>query len=532
MTNRNALLLGVAVLVLAALVAQMVIDPSPENVSVACIACASSLSVLLYIYWTRALDTHPLSTFAIFGFCFTTQMGALLFQSADGEAITRFLRQPAATFGWLAAYQWTAMAAHGVYRLFSRQSERGQGPRAAQAGQGGIIRRLLHFAGLYAPPSPAVLWGVSVLGLFGIVFGGIPNTVGKVFHGMSFLAWAPFLIPIFIVEFGAVYARLHRQILFVAAYAVFIAVLAMAANARGMMLSGLMTVSLFLALTALRSRGRFKPRFAVYGMVLAAGLAVLSYPVDDLVTAMRIARKDRGHVDIFRMVENTLNNFQRKDLLEAERNAGQFISLNSNYDEVYFNSELKARLVETKFHDNALYFGSRLSAADSERLVDTTVDFLWSILPQPVLDALGIELTKKTVSFSMGDYMSYLGATGNVGGFRTGSGVAHGLALFGPAFLPVMFLLFFVVFWSIDLLAYVGPGGRVSMSALGLLGIWPMFQYGICTESITGLLGYIVRGLPQNVFIYAVAVGAASLALRLLHYTPPRLPEAVARGGA
>ncbi len=530
MTNRNALLLGVAVLVLAALVAQMVINPSVENVGVACIVTASSLSVLLYIYWTRALDTHPLSTFALFGFCFTTQMGALLFQSADGEAITRFLRQPGTTFGWLAAYQWTAMAAHGAYRLFSRRNERAP---SALTFREGPLRSLLRAIGLYTPPRPAVLWAVSVLGLFGIVFGGIPTTVGRVFHGMSFLAWAPFLIPIFIVEFGSAYARLHRQILFVAAYAVFIAVLAMAANARGMMLSGLMTVSLFLALTALRSQARFKPKFAVYGVVLAAGLAVLSYPVDDLVTAMRIARKDRGHVDIFRMVENTLYNFQRDDLLKAERKAGQFVSLNSNYDEVYFNSELKGRLVETKFHDNALYFGSRLSGADSDRLADTTVDFLWSILPQPALDALGVDLTKKESNFSMGDYMSYLGATGKVGGFRTGSGVAHGLALFGPAFLPVMFLLFFVVFWSIDLLAYVGLSGRVSMSALGLLAIWPMFQYGICTESITGLLSNLVRGLPQNVLIYTVAIAGASLGLRLLPFTRSRsLQVALARGGA
>lgn len=530
MTNRNALLSGLAVLVLAALVAQMVIAPTPENVSVACIACASSLSVLLYIYWTRALDTHPLSTFAIFGFCFTTQMGALLFQSADGEAITRFLRQPAATFGWLAAYQWTAMAAHSAYRLFSRRRE---GDAARLEFRGGVLRTLLGAAGLYAPPAPAVLWSVALLGLFGIVFGGIPNTVGKVFHGMGFLAWAPFLIPIFIVEFGAAYARLHRQILFVVLYAVFIAVLAMAANARGMMLSGVMTVSLFLALTALRSQTRFKPKFAVYGVLLAAGLAVLSYPVNDLVTAMRIARKDRGHVNIFRMVENTLYNFQRDDLLKAERNAGKFISLNSNYDEVYFNTELQGRLVETKFHDNALYFGSRLSAADGDRLLDTTTDFLWSILPQPVLDKLGVDLAKKSVSFSMGDYMSYLGATGSVGGFRTGSGVAHGLALFGEAFLPVMFLLFFVVFWSIDLLAYALPSGRVAVSALGLLGIWPLFQYGICTESITGLLSYIVRGLPQNVVIYTVAIACASLGLRMWSRMPARrLQPLAARGGA
>ncbi|PZP34339.1 MAG: hypothetical protein DI603_05100 [Roseateles depolymerans] len=529
MTNRNALLLGVAVLVLAALVAQMVIGPSAENIGVACIVTASSLSILLYIYWTRALDTHPLSTYALFGFCFTTQMGALLFQSGGGEAITRYLRQPGTTFGWLAAYQWTAMAAHAAYRVFS---ERRAGANPRFAFSEGPLRRLLRVIGLYSAPSPGVLWAVSVFGLFGILFGGIPNTMGKVFHGMSFLAWAPFLIPIFIVEYGASYARPSRQLPFVAAYTVFIAVLAMAANARAMMLSGLMTVSLFLALTALRSQARFKPKFLVYGVVLAAGLAVLSYPVNDLVTAMRIARKDRGHIDIFRMVENTLYNFQRDDLLKAERSAGQFISLNSNYDELYFNSELEGRLVETKFHDNALYFGSRLSAADNERLLETTADFLWAILPQPVLDKLGVDLAKKSVFFSMGDYMSYLGATGKVGGFRTGSGVAHGLALFGEAFLPVMFLLFFVVFWSIDLLAYALPSGRVAVSALGLLGIWPLFQYGICTESITGLLSYIVRGLPQNVLIYTVAIACASLGLRMWSRMPARrLQPLVARGG-
>ena len=66
------------VLALLAFAAQFAIDFTPDNIAASCVVLASSLAILLYILWTGAIQTHPLSTFAIFGFCVTSQLGALL----------------------------------------------------------------------------------------------------------------------------------------------------------------------------------------------------------------------------------------------------------------------------------------------------------------------------------------------------------------------------------------------------------------------------------------------------------------------
>ena len=160
------------------------------------------------------------------------------------------------------------------------------------------------------------------------------------------------------------------------------------------------------------------------------------------------------------------------------------------------------RLMETKFHDNALYYAKRLTDKDADRLLDFTGDALWATLPDPMLKAMEIDVDKKSVAYSMGDYISYLGGAGDVGGFRTGSGLAQGLALGGYAF-PIIYLLICpILFLAQDLLSFRSREGEVWISALGMLGIWRMFQYGITAESLEGMFMSVARGLPQNIILY------------------------------
>ena len=58
------LFIGLALLAFAA---QFIIDFTPDNIAASCLVLASSLAILVYILWTDAIQTHPLSTFAIFG---------------------------------------------------------------------------------------------------------------------------------------------------------------------------------------------------------------------------------------------------------------------------------------------------------------------------------------------------------------------------------------------------------------------------------------------------------------------------------
>ena len=55
------------------------------------------------------------------------------------------------------------------------------------------------------------------------------------------------------------------------------------------------------------------------------------------------------------------------------------------------------------------------------------------------------------------------------------------------------------------------------LSALGMLGTWRMFQYGITAESLQGFLMAVVRGLPQNILIYLLCFYLARSATVMLN---------------
>lgn len=502
MSQSRFVLLLLLSLVVLAFGAQFLIDGRIDNIAAATVVTASSLLVLLYLLWTSALQTHPLSTFALLGFCLTTHMGALLAQSATGTSLTNDLRQPLNTFMTLGFYQLVAVASHALYRLFYKTPSMTSTSRPPP-----IFRSLLQGLKLYAVPTVGALWLMGFIGLFSLLLSGGEGLLNRVAQGANFVAWAPFLIPMYATQQGPAYCNTRRHYLLLGLYALVIVLYGLAANARGMMLAGIMTVALFALLQILRSSRKVTSKQVFRVGVLAVVAAALAIPVGDLVTAMAVARKDRGKVSTYKMVENTLYFATQPQILREQRQRDRFVSLREGYDEVYFANPLISRLVETKFHDNALYFGSRLSDRDARRIFDTTGEFLWATLPQPVLKAFDVEIDKGTLNFSMGDYMSYLGGAGNagvLGSFRTGSGIAQGIAIFGLGFWPLMFLFFPILFLAVDVLAYRARDGAVVISALGMLGIWRMFQYGISAESLQYLIQSVIRALPQNILLFVV----------------------------
>ena len=205
MTVRRAILIFLISATILAFVIQIAIDPSLVNSATACIVMVSSLSVLLYIHWTTAIETHPLSTFTLLGFCVTSQLGALLAQTAFGTAVSASLYDPLYTFGTLAFYQWIALAIHGVYRFFSLR--RAAGPQ--------VLRGVFDHLGVYKIPPVGTLWFMGFVGLVTFSLSHYQNIVGKLAGGFTFLIMAPFLIIFYRREVGEAYcdAKLHRGLL-------------------------------------------------------------------------------------------------------------------------------------------------------------------------------------------------------------------------------------------------------------------------------------------------------------------------------
>jgi hypothetical protein len=502
MSYSRLILLGLMGLTLMALFAQLAIDFSPDNLASSSIVFASSIAVLLYLLWTPALQTHPLSTFAVFGFGVTTQLGALLGQTAYWTSLADNLRQPIATFTMLAAFQVLAIIAHTGYRWLMPPPD---------ADRGSLPRHLLRKAGLYNTPSTGVLWFLGYFGLIAFVLGGgREGAFGKIMQGLAFLTWAPFLIPMYIIQLGESYSSWRKQWPYLLVFMGLVVLLGLAANARQVMLAGFVTIALFALLGALRSTapvsGKQVFRIGLVGVVLV-GLAI---PLSDLAIAMVVARKARGNVSPVQMVEQTFYYWQRPDEIAAYKARAE-ADTTRGYDEYYFANPLLARLVETKFHDNSFYFVSTFTRSDDSLLAKTTGDLFWTILPDPVIKSLGVSIDKKALEFSIGDYLSYLSQGATLGSRRTGSMLAQGVALLGAGFVIVYLGFCFATFAMIDLLSFRNRSGQVVLSAVGMLAVWKLFQYGITSDSLHGWVIGTLRNIPQNIVLFLVVATIARI---------------------
>jgi len=484
-------------LCLASLAAQMAIDFSSVNVAAASIVFASSAAMLLYLLWTPAIRSHPLSTLALLGFCVTTQMGALLVQSATLTPISFNLRLPLETFGLLAAFQAVAMLMHVAHRWLCAPA--GGNPDA-------LARRALAALGVYDPPGTGALWLMGWAGLVSLFIGGLGDSpTHKVFEAIAFLAWAPYLIPMFLLRLGRAYCRPAPQMALLVAYSLLIVLIGIASNSRQVILLGFTTVGLFALLTVLRLDAPLQWRRVGQVAGVFALLGVLAIPAGQLATAMVVARDVRGHASGAEMVAKTLRYATDAQALATERELAAR-QVQARYDEHYFSNPLVARFVETKFHDNAFFFAFSLTAADREMLADTTQRWLWAILPQPALDALGLGIDKADLWFSMGDYLAHLGQGGPLGGFRTGSALAQGLALMGAGFFVLYGALCLLMYTLFDLLARRGRDGEVAISAVGMLMIWELFINGVTNESLHAWLGFVIRLLPQALVFFVLVL--------------------------
>lgn len=479
---------------------QFMIDFSTANIAANCIVFTSVLTALLYFRWSKALDTHPLSSFAVFGFCVTSQLGALFAQSFSLVSLSDNLRQPLITFSLLAMYQGIALFCHALYRMLSSTS-------VNNLNKSGLFRSMLGALGIYATPSVVNIWIMGGIGLFSLLL----SYISPVANGLSFLAWTPFLIPLYLQQLGPVYCNAKRNYLLLVAYSALVGLMAMAFNARGMMLTGLATVMLLFLLVGMRSHKPVTaPMLLKFGMIGLLGLA-LSWPASNMVTAMVIARKDKFKVPLTEMVTKTIDNFFDPEKLADYNEQVVVKDLRSSYDETYIANPMVARFVITKFHDNAIYFAGKISDKGADEVWRVSQDYFWAMLPQPWLDGLKIDVDKDKLYFSMGDLLVNLAIGTPLSGQRTGSIFGQGWIMVGNLFPIVYFFMCLVLFAAIDIFAIRTATGVATLSVIGMIHVWPNFLFGITADSLHQLLNSAVRGVVQSVILYAIIFAIAKL---------------------
>lgn len=522
MSVKHAILNAMMLVTLLALPVQCLIDPSAVNIGAVCIVVTSSLVLLSYIKWGGAAEDQPLSTIALFGFLVTTQLGALLVQTVYLTPLRYSLYTPLYTFGTMAFYQAIAMLMHVIYRFFHLH----------RAGEEGVIRGFVRWSGIYTVPPSGALWFMAFVGLCSFVLSSREGILSKIGSGFNFLAWAPFLIPIFIREIGPTYCNARRNLSGLAVYTGFVILMGIALNVRVIMLIGVITVALIYFLIGIRNTAPLQRKSLIKLGVAALVMAALSVPVSNLTTAMAIARGSRGKLPPIAMIQKTISIFRRPALIEEYRRENSSASRTAAYDEFYIANPLLARFVETKFHDNMLHSASLITSdLARDRLWQATSNATWSALPTPLLKVFDVYVDKHDLEFSMGDYMVHLTRGLPLAGHKTGSMFAQGIALMGPLFPMVYALIIFLKFALMDLLQIRNESGGSRLSALAMMSLWIYFYRGAVQDAISNDVTFIIRNFAQTLLIYVIILGVTRIMFGVRRWNEGLSPASTAQHG-
>ncbi|RZL02115.1 MAG: hypothetical protein EOP36_08815 [Rubrivivax sp.] len=490
---------------------QWLIDPQVENLNCVALVVLSSSLVIQYLWRSRSPIEHPLSSLALLGMCVTTQYAALVAQTLGWTSFTALLRWPQTTFLVLGSVQLLAVGTHWVYRHLA----------VTQAISDFTAHKVLSPLGALSIPPINTLWTMTAIGLVSMATAGGTATGdagGKALQAFSFLAYMPFLILIYHRRLGDAYCDIKKHGPLILAYVGILILVAMARNGRQLMAIGPVQAALIFLVYFLQDptpiTGRTIRRLAA--LTIAVSIAIVLFA--DLAVAMVINRDKVAILKPRELIEETIQTLADRTRLRQYRQAAQDGAELNRYDEAYLDNPVIARFSETKFHDNNIEIATRTTESERRAIWQLTEDKVLAILPQPVLDAMGLKVDKNELMFTFADYNRYLteGPDGTLGGYATGSVWGHIIALFGLAWAPMVVVLMLLPSYVI-LDGFSRRGHGFDIAPMAMCSTWVIFIYGLGGDSLVYNIGFYLRDFPQRLAIYLVVYAGVRYTLMLFH---------------
>ena len=495
--------------VLAGCVAiQCFLDASIENIACAVLVfCVSALTVRLLVV-RSVIIAVPLAVVSVLGFNVATMSGALLVQTLSLRPLIFNLHVPEVTFASCGGFQVSLLVALFILRHC----------RMPKQIAGLVNRRVMKPLGLMNMPSQAQLWIMGIVGCAALAWTATVMYTGavqygdvgsKLAFGFIFLAYAPYLIPLRGV-FGASKQKTGgKQIALLGLYTVLLIVIGILRNSRGAFAVGVSNLGLSLLLAAAVGQIQVSKKAKQRIIGLASAVLIASPILSDLSTAMIIVRSQRSAISSTQLLSDTLNTFQNKDELERFRQTVTTFVSGASYDETYISNPFAARFVVTKFFDNTLSYDWIWNGSYRSQIWRVTSDKMVALIPSPLLAIVGVGKIKGDLEFSIGDYLYYLRSGIGLGGYRTGSPLGHGVALFGGlVFLAVVpiYLIGFILTNAMTLRTDAG----IRISPLILMQMMTVY-FLASGDSLLVPMEYMLRGLPQSAAIYMAVLWIARL---------------------
>ncbi len=514
-------------------VLQCVFFPGLSNFTcISYVVMAWLLNSLIFLN-PKVLKNHPLSSFLIIGFTCTQFYFPLVFTTIEGKALINNLEMPQQVFTHSMLSLLVLVLVHAIYRRACYKT-------ASTPSRGPALLKNLHF---FEAPSDMQIWLMGILGLvamfcssFILKAGG--NTEvgigGKIIEGFISFTYAPFFIP-----FGKLYGKkkmpgrsLAVKLLI---FTVILFIISIGRNSRGAFMVGFTSLGfafgLGLMLGIIKTR-LFTLRNAV---ILFFGIWLLTGPFSDLGTAMVLVRYQRDDIPKSELVGLTLEAYKDKKAIE------QYLlntkTRKTDWDESYLDNIFLARFCNIKFNDISISLASQIED-DNYNMRDFTINRIWAIFPQPLLNVLKPNFDKnEVVEMSFGDYLRYQVSKSPVllGSYVSGNFSGTGMAAFGWWYLLILGIAMFPAYFLIDLLHvknYVSVLPSVQMNSVqrrfslcALLNLTSTFQF-LPAESVANVIQFLLRGWLQMIVLYFVLFYVTKMISNLLdpiaHFFNPK----------
>ena len=510
---------GYCALVLAAAAAQVLFFFNAEdNLLATAIALVSSLVGIAYALDGERFRRHPVSALILLLYTTTATSGALLVKTLEWTPVADRLLVPLTTFTVLFVMQVSLIVADRIYLK----------SQLLGAAREFLSRSVLRRTGILVWPSDGQLWMLGGMGCVSVLLTGtdfessasfgMASAGEKLFRVFGFLKFAPFLIP-FRGALSGLPVRTRSPLLLLGGYFVGLVVISFATNSRSTFADAIPTIGICALIAVGLGRMDLRritiPKLIVFLLVAAIGGILLSR----VALAMVVVRDFRTNANIGMLVGLTIDALFSNEWLEIAKAKMDTSVMVANYSETYVDSRFFGRFLLTKFHDNILYYFSLMGPDQVTSYKGFMSARLWATLPDPLLRMFGISIDKQDLIVSNGDYIIYLVDGWGLGGFKTGSMVGEIVGVYALAFPLVVIgcaLLLFVVYDAFVVRAF---RDRLACSPFILLLIWNLCgttaAFGLGAESITAIPAGIVRGLPQNILVYLIAIAMVKGVTRL-----------------
>lgn len=511
--------------------AQWLVDASYANVASSLLAAASGVIA-------AGVALHPINR--VRGNWFTAVI--LLFAGlsnsllpmvatlAEGHSLAHNLTVPVQTYTHLLLQTLVLAGAH----VFVSH------PRMARPLSWGLKRRLFDPVGLTGQLPARVLLGMGAVGFLamaaklGLPLGETP--IKKVLDGLGVFSLAPFILVL--PPYACLSGR-WRDKLLLGGYFVGMIFVAIMTNSRMVVIGPPATVVVGMGICLIAGSLQLDGR-TVRRLILVALLCVpLSSIFNDISSALLIERAGREDRSASEQLRATWETFLDKPKIEAwlarsEREAAKRAGEAGTFRSTYIRNDYLSRFVTVKYHDDLLYRIGLCSDEDREQILQVSYYKTLALIPTPIARVLGIWIPKNQVnSFATGDMIYTLSGEPAMGKFLVGSVIAQAYFLFGPAYLILLWIItvfYFALLNGLGMRSVPDPGAGTERRFL-LLGpstaaLFLAFKY--CqvpnAASLDHLIGFLLRGLWQDLILFLVLSTAIGLLLRRAPLPAAALP--------